>query len=596
VSTVFDEQELGKAYDTALVRRLWTFVRPYQGIFWTAVLLSPVNQFCSLVQPVLVKIGLDRYVAAHDPAGLRMVALVFALAIAGEFASYYWQQYFTMLVAQKSLADLRVATFAHLQRLPMRFYDHTPVGRVVSRVTSDVDVLNEMFAAGAMTILLDGLKLAGIVAFMVAIDWRLAVVSLCMLPVMVVAVDYFRRMARRTYRQIRERVALINGYLQEAITGMAVVQLSARELPAFEEFRGFNASHRDAYQLANKLEAALFSIVEAAMAVSIALLLLRGAGLHAKGVIELGTIVAFIQYIQQFFVPIRDFSQKYAVMQSAMTAAERIFGLLDLEPEPAPAVSRTPAVVRGAIEFDHVWFAYRGEEWVLRDVSFTIAPGEHVALVGATGSGKTTIIKLLDRLYDVQRGAIRVDGVDVREWDPQRLRRRIAVVLQDVFLRQGSVEQNLTLGDPEIDRARVERAARHVNAERFIMALGGYDAPLRERGSNLSTGQRQLLAFARALAHGPSVLVLDEATSSVDPETEALIQDALTKLLEGRTAVVIAHRLSTIEHADRILVMHKGELRERGTHAELLARGGLYATLYALQYAPAQPPRARAEA
>jgi ABC-type multidrug transport system fused ATPase/permease subunit len=283
-------------------------------------------------------------------------------------------------------------------------------------------------------------------------------------------------------------------------------------------------------------------------------------------------------------------------MQSAMTAAERIFGLLDLESEPAPAVPRTPAVVRGAIEFDHVWFAYRAEEWVLRDVSFTISPGEHVALVGATGSGKTTIIKLLDRLYDVQRGAIRVDGIDVREWDPQRLRRRIAVVLQDVFLRQGSVEENLTLGDPEIDRGLVERSARHVNAERFILGIGGYEAPLRERGSNLSTGQRQLVAFARALAHGPSVLVLDEATSSVDPETEALIQDALAKLLEGRTAVIIAHRLSTIEHADRILVMHKGELRERGTHAELLARGGLYARLYALQYAPAQPPPARAEA
>ena len=596
MSGALDDQQLGKAYDTALVRRLWPFVRPYRGVFWAALLLSPVNQFCSLVQPLLVKVGIDRYVQAHDAAGLRMVALVFAAAIAGEFASYYWQQYFTMLVAQRSLADLRVATFAHLQRLPMRFYDRTPVGRVVSRVTSDVDVLNEMFAAGAMTILLDGLKLLGIVAFMASIEWRLALVSLALLPVMVGAVDYFRRMARRTYRQIRERVAFINGYLQEAITGMAVVQLSAREARAYEEFRELNAAHRDANHLSNKLEAALFSIVEAASTVSVALLLMRGAGLHAQGAVQIGTIVAFIQYLQQFFVPIRDFSAKYAVMQSAMTAAERIFGLLDLEPEPVPAAPRVPDVVRGAIEFDRVWFAYRGEDWVLRDVSFTIEPGEHVALVGATGSGKTTIIKLLDRLYDVQQGAIRVDGVDVRDWDPRVLRRRIAVVLQDVFLFQGTVEQNLTLGDPGIDRAQVERAARHVNAERFVRALGGYDAALRERGSNLSTGQRQLLAFARALAHAPSVLVLDEATSSVDPETESLIQDALAKLLEGRTAVVIAHRLSTIEHADRILVMHKGELRERGTHAELLARGGLYATLYALQYAPAGPARARAEA
>jgi ABC-type multidrug transport system fused ATPase/permease subunit len=377
---------------------------------------------------------------------------------------------------------------------------------------------------------------------------------------------------------------------------MAVVQLSAREVQSYEEFRELNSAHRDANHLSNKLEAALFSLVEAASTISVALLLLRGANLHAQGAVQLGTIVAFIQYIQQFFVPIRDFSAKYAVMQSAMTAAERIFGLLDLEPEPVPATPRLPAQVRGAIEFDHVWFAYRGEDWVLRDVSLTIAPGEHVALVGATGSGKTTIIKLLDRLYDVQRGAIRVDGVDVREWDPQVLRRRIAVVLQDVFLFQGTIEQNLTLGDPEIDRGRVERAARHVNADRFITALGGYDAPLRERASNLSTGQRQLLAFARALAHAPTVLVLDEATSSVDPETEALIQDALAKLLEGRTAVVIAHRLSTIEHADRILVMHKGEVRERGTHTELLARGGLYARLYALQYAALEPIRTRVEA
>jgi ATP-binding cassette subfamily B protein len=587
VSDAFADQELGKAYDAALIGRLWAFVRPYRGVFWGALLLSPVNQFFSLVQPLLVKTGIDRHVQAHDAAGLRFVALLFAGAIVGEFASYYWQQYLTMLVAQRSLADLRVAVFAHLQRLPMAFYDRTPVGRVVSRVTSDVDVLNEMFAAGAMTILLDGLKLAGIITFMMVIEWRLAIVSLALLPVMVVAVDYFRRMARQTYRQIRERVARINGYLQEAITGMAVVQLSACEARAYDEFRVLNAAHRDANHLSNKLEAALFSMVEAAMTISVGLMLLRGAGLQAAGAIELGTIVAFIQYIQQFFVPIRDFSAKYAVMQSAMTAAERIFGVLDVGAEPRPAAPRRPAEIRGAIEFDHVWFAYRGEDWVLRDVSFRIAPGEHVALVGATGSGKTTIIKLLDRLYDVQRGAVRVDGLDVREWDPLALRRRIAVVLQDVFLVQGTVEQNVTLGDPEIDRARVEAAIRHVNADRFVAALGGLEALLRERGSNLSTGQRQLLAFARALAHAPSVLVLDEATSSVDPETEALIQDALEKLLAGRTAVVIAHRLSTIEHADRILVMHRGELRESGTHAELLARGGLYARLYALQYAPA---------
>jgi ATP-binding cassette subfamily B multidrug efflux pump len=586
VADFLDEGDLGKAYDARLVRRIWTFVRPYRAVFWAALLLSPLHQVFSLVQPYLVKVGIDSYVSTRDLDGLRWVGLIFVAAIAGEFVAFYTQQYLTMVVAQRSLADLRVALFAHLQRLPMRFFDRTPVGRIVSRVTSDVDVLNEMFAAGAMTIVLDLVKLAGIVAFMLWIEWQLALVSLALLPVMVLAVDFFRRMARRTYREIRARVAVINGFLQEAISGMAVVQLSAREARAADEFQALNASHRDATHLSNRLESALFSIVESVSTVSIALMLWRGGVLHTRDAMEIGTVVAFIQYIQQFFVPIRDFSAKYAIMQSAMTAAERIFGLLDVEPEPAPSVPRMPAQRRGAIAFDHVWFAYREEDWVLRDVCFRVEPGEHVAIVGPTGSGKTTIIKLLDRLYDVQQGAVRVDGLDVREWDLATLRRQSAVVLQDVFLFQRSFADNVSLGTPGVDRTTVEMAGRHVNAATFVVRRGGWDAILQERGSNLSTGQRQLVAFARALAHDPAILVLDEATSSVDPQTEALIQDALETLLRGRTAVVVAHRLSTIERADRILVLHKGEIREHGTHAELLARGGLYARLHALQYAP----------
>jgi ATP-binding cassette subfamily B protein len=442
-----------------------------------------------------------------------------------------------------------------------------------------------MFSAGAMTIALDAIKLVGIVAFMLWMNWQLAIASLLLMPVMIFAIDYFRRMARVTYREIRERIAKINGYLQESISGMSVVQLSAREEAAFAEFERLNGDHRDSNHLSNKLEASLFAIVEAVSTVSIAAMLLRGAWLHQAGLIELGTVVAFIQYIQQFFVPIRDFSAKYAVMQSSMTAAERIFALLDLEVEPAPAVPKVPDVVRGEIVFDHVWFAYRGEDWVLRDMSFRIPAGERVAIVGATGSGKTTLIKLLDRLYEVQRGRILVDGVDVREWNPSTLRRRIAVVLQDVFLFSGPVIDNVTMGHPDITREQVEAAVRHVNAAAFIARLGGLDAHVRERGSNLSGGQRQLLAFARALVHRPAVLVLDEATSSVDPETEWLVQDALEKLMAGRTSLIIAHRLSTIENADRILVMHKGELREQGTHAQLLAQDGIYAKLYRLQYA-----------
>ena len=587
------DAELGRAYDGQVIRKLWTYVQPYRGVFWAALVLSPVNQVFSLVQPYLLKVGIDRYVEGHDPAGLRRLGYLFMVAIAGEFVSYYWQQYLTMVVAQRSLADLRVALFAHLQRLPMRFFDANPVGRVVSRVTTDVDVLNEMFAAGAMTIVLDVLKLGGIVGFMLWINWRLAMVSLVLLPVMVLAIDFFRRMARRTYREIRERISKINGYLQEAISGMTVIALSAREDRMLAEFDRLNDEHRESNHLSNKLEASLFSLVEAVSTVSIALMLWRGGVLHGSGLVEIGTVVAFIQYIQQFFVPIRDFSAKYAVMQSSMTAAERIFSLLEEAPEEVPAATRT-GTGHGEIVFEHVWFAYKGETWVLRDVSFRIAPGEHMAIVGATGSGKTTLIKLLDRLYDVQRGRILVDGVDVREWDRTALRRRIAVVLQDVFLFSGTIASNLTLGREDITRDAVETAATQVNADRFIQRMGGYEALLRERGSNLSGGQRQLLAFARALAHDPAILVLDEATSSVDPETEWLIQDALAKLLRGRTAVVIAHRLSTIETADRILVMHKGELRETGTHRELLARGGIYARLYQMQYASARPPLERA--
>ncbi len=590
------EQEFGKAYDARLLGRLWTYVRPYRQVFWLALVLSAAQQGFRLVQPYLVKIGIDRYVERRDAAGLRALGLVYLAMVAGEFAAYYGQQYLTMVLAQRSLADLRVALFARVQRFPMRFFDRNPVGRVVSRLTTDVDVLQEMFAAGAMTIVLDVLGLVGIVAVMLGMDWRLALTSLGLLPVIVGAVDFFRRQVRRTYRMIRERIARINGYLQEAITGMTAIALANREVRAFAEFERLNADHRDAYHLSNKLEAALFSFVEAMSTVSIAMLLWEGGRLTRGGLVEIGTLVAFIQYIQQFFVPIRDFSAKYAVMQSSMTAAERIFSLLDLEVEPAPARPRMPARVRGEIVFEHVWFAYRGEEWVLRDVSFRVAAGEHVAIVGATGSGKTTLVKLLDRLYDVGRGRILVDGIDVRDWDPQALRRRIAVVLQEVFLFSGPVETNITLGRTDCSRAAVEAAAAHVNADGFIRRLGGYEALLRERGSNLSGGQRQLLAFARALAHDPAVLVLDEATSSVDPATEWLVQDALAKLLAGRTALVIAHRLSTIETADRILVMHKGGLREEGTHAELLARGGIYARLYRLQYGGEARPTERVAA
>jgi ATP-binding cassette subfamily B protein len=583
-------REEGKAYDGRLIRRLWGYVRPYGRWFALAVACMPLLLGFALVQPYVLKVAIDRYVSQGHQAGLGLMALAYLAALAGEFLAYFWQYYCTMLVAQRSLADLRVALFRHLQRLPMRYFDQNPVGRLVTRMTSDVDVLNEAFAAGGMTIFMDVLTVVGVIAIMLAIDARLTALALVLLPALGLAVNFFRVAARRTYRRIRERVARINAYLQEAISGMGIIQLFAREDRAFAEFAARNAGHRDANQEANRYEAALFSLVEAFETASKALILWYASG---ADVVSIGTILAFSEYVQRLFVPLRDFSAKYAVMQSAMAAAERVFELLDTPVAPGYAASGGVRrdTVRGAIEFDRVWFAYDGTEPVLRDVSFRVAPGEKVALVGATGSGKTTIARLLSRFYEIARGSIRVDGVDVRDWDLDTLRRHIGVVLQDVFLFSGTVAENLAFGRPDLSATAIEAAARRVRVDRIVARLPrGWQAQLRERGNNLSAGERQLLSLARALAYDPSILILDEATSNVDPETEALIQEGLATLLRGRTALLIAHRLSTIESADRILVIHKGELREQGTHAELLARGGIYAKLWRLQYASTAEP------
>jgi len=580
-----DEAALGKAYDARLIRRLWEYIRPYRRDFWLSMACLPATSVFALTQPYLLKLTIDRYIANHNTAGVALMGVLYAGAVVGEFSFLYLQYYLTMLVAQKSLADLRTAIFAHVQKLEAAFFDRNPVGRLVTRMTTDVDVINEMFAAGAMTILMDAVTLLGIVAILLAIDARLAAVSLSLLPVMAVAINFFRLKARRSYRLIRERIARINAYLQEAISGMAVIQLFAREARTFHEFDHFNDEHREANHWSNIYEASLFSLVEAVSSISFALIVWYGGYRILGGALALGTLVAFIEYVQKFFIPVRDFSSKYAVMQSAMSAAERVFELLDT----APAIANLPtarraAPPRGRIEFEQVWFAYKADDFVLRDVSFVVQPGEKVAIVGATGAGKTTIIKLLNRFYDVQRGRVLVDGIDVRDWDLHALRRCIGAVAQDVFLFSGTIAENISLRRTDISVSKVRKAAETVNAHRFIERLSAqYNERVRERGSNLSAGQRQLLSFARALAYEPTILVLDEATSSVDTETELLIQDALEKLMEHRTAVVIAHRLSTIERSDRIIVMHHGQIREIGTHQELLILGGLYARLHALQ-------------
>jgi ATP-binding cassette subfamily B protein len=580
------EEVLGKAYDLRLVRRLWQFIIPYKRLFLLSLLLLPLQQAFGLTQPYLMKIGIDQYIAGKNLWGLQSVMLLFLGALIGETVTVFAQYYFSMLVAQRCLADLRVAIFAHVQKLPTSYFDRNPVGRLVTRMTTDVDVLQEMFAAGVMTLASDFVMVVWIVGIMVYLDIKLALVSLALIPPMALAINFFRVKARRTYRQIRVRIARINAYLGEAISGMAVIQLFAREAKTYREFEALNADHRDAYHLSNLYEAALYSMVEAAGSVSVGLLLWYGGGEVLHGVIGIGTLVAFKEYIHRFFVPLREFSQKYTVMQSAMASAERIFQLLDTPVDiTSPKHARVPKPFRGEVSFDNVWFDYKAGDPVLKGVSFHIEPGEKVAVVGATGSGKTTTIKLLNRLYDIQKGSIRVSGVDVRDWDLNALRRHIGVVLQDVFLFSGDVRANLALGDPSIPLERIETAARIANAEGFIRRLPDrYDAHVRERGSNFSGGQKQLLSLARVLVYQPEILVMDEATSSIDTETEALIQDALEKVMQNRTCLLIAHRLSTIRNADRIIVLHHGEVREVGSHAELMERQGIYYRLYQLQY------------
>ena len=580
------EEILGKAYDFRLIKRLWQFILPYKRLFFLSLLLLPFQQAFGLAQPYLMKVGIDQYIAGKDLWGLQTVMLLFLGALIGETLAAFAHYYLAMLVAQRCLADLRVAVFSHVQKLQTSYFDRNPVGRLVTRMTTDVDVLQEMFSSGVVTLVADFIMVIWIIGIMFYLDVHLALVSLALIPPMAVAINFFRVKARQTYRQIRERIARINAYLGEAISGMAVIQLFAREEKTFREFDALNADHRDAYHLSNMYEAALYSMVEAAGAVSVGLLLWYGGGEVLHGAIGIGTLVAFKEYLHRFFVPLRDFSQKYAVMQSAMASAERIFQLLDTPVDiRSPAKASVPKPFRGEVVFDNVWFRYKADAPVLKGVSFRVEPGERVAVVGATGSGKTTTIKLLNRSYDIEQGSIKVGGVDVRDWDLRALRRHIGVVLQDVFLFSGEVRANLALGDPTIPLERIQEAARVANADAFIRRLPeGYSAHVRERGSNFSGGQRQLLALARVLVYQPEILVMDEATSSIDSETEALIQDALEKVMRNRTCLLIAHRLSTIRNADRIIVLHHGEVREVGSHAELMEKGGIYHRLYQLQY------------
>jgi len=624
-----DEDVVGKAYDGRLMRRLLTYLRPYKLQTALSAVAIVFKAASDVVGPYLVKVAVDTYMtpsvaerAGHlswlarhlsrDPnTGISQIGLLYLGALALTFLLEFVQTYLMQWTGQKIMFDMRSEIFRHLQRMAPAFFDRNPVGKLVTRVTSDVDALNEMFTAGVLAIFEDVFVLAFIVMIMLNMSWPLALLALSVLPAILYVTKIFRKHVRESYRRIRSAIARINSYMQEHVSGMQVVQLFNREQRAYDDFAAINRQHMDAFKDAILAYALYYPAVELLSSIAIAMVIWRGGASVLHGAVTLGVLIAFMQYAQRFFRPIMDLSEKYNILQAAMAASERVFKLLDTAPE-IVSPARTVAGDRdgpnfGRIEFRNVWFTYQrlteeervaleavpaeelsvrsGIEWILRDVSFVIEPDETAAIVGHTGAGKTTITGLMMRFYDVQRGHILVDGVDVRQQDLNALRRRFGVVLQDPFLFTGTVATNIRLGSKWIDDAQMERAAEDVNVADFIRTLpAGFAEPVTERGSTLSTGQKQLISFARALAHAPGILILDEATSSVDTETELRVRAALERMITGRTSVLIAHRLSTIQRAETILVMHKGQLREQGSHQELLLQRGLYWKLYRLQY------------
>jgi len=628
-----DDEILGKAYDSRLMKRLLGYLRPYGWQVTVALTAIVLKAAADVIGPYLTKTAIDKYLASgigrphglldswlsSDPLkGIGQIGMLYIGAQLASFVLEYTQTYLMQWTGQKVMFDLRSQIFRHLQRMSVAFFDKNPVGRLVTRVTSDVDALNEMFTAGVVAIFEDVFVLAGIIFIMLKMNWWLALIAFSVLPLIFWATMVFRKVVRDSYRRIRLAVARINSFLQEHVSGMVVLQLFNREKRAYEDFKKVNELNMEGWKDAILAHAIYYPVVEVLSTLAIAGVFWFGGIRVIFGTVTLGVLVAFMQYAHRFFRPIMDLSEKYNILQSAMASSERVFKLLDTPADIVSPGQPADAPVRGRIEFDHVWFAYRKLEahdkddkneapipaastngtqppasdsdsslydWILRDVSFTIEPGETVAIVGHTGAGKTTIISLLMRFYDVQRGSIRIDGVDVRQLELTALRRRFGVVLQDPFLFSGTIENNIRLGSDWITDEQIEAATESVNVADFIRSLPqGFREPVLERGSTLSTGQKQLISFARALAHNPKILILDEATSSVDTETELRVREALTRMVEGRTSVIIAHRLSTIQRADKIIVMHKGQLREIGSHQQLLTQRGIYWKLYQLQY------------
>jgi ATP-binding cassette subfamily B multidrug efflux pump len=582
------EELLGQALDRTLLKRIFGYVWPYKKELIIAVALLPVISLFEIAQPYLLKKAIDEHIAVGRLAGLDRVGLAYLGVLLGQYASSFAQIYLTQLIGQRGMNTLRMRVHEHVLSLSASFFDRTPVGRLMTRMTSDIEALNEMFASGLVSLLGDMIRLVFILVAIFGIDWKLALFSMGTAPVLFGIAAFFRRWVRDAFREIRTKLARMNAFLQEHLSGIKVVQAFAQESRVDREFDAINVDYRRANSRAITADAALYSIVEAVGAIAVAGLLWHGGNRIAGGTLTFGVLVAFVEYLSKFFAPIRDLSTKYTVMQQAMAAAERVFTLLDTVEPDAPRLS-PPATAPSAgplIELDHVTFGYRVDRPVLDDVSLSIAAGETLAIVGATGAGKSTIIKLLPRLYDLQGGTIRIGGADVRTLDPRALRRRIVVVSQDVFMFSGTLRANIALGDDALTDEQLLTAARRVGADRVIANRpDGLDAKVIERGVNFSGGERQLIAFARALARDPEILILDEATASVDPETERAIERGIGELMRGRTSIVIAHRLSTIQRASRIVVINRGRVAEEGTHEALLAKGdaGLYARLYRLQ-------------
>ena len=581
-----EEQDLGKVYDRVLMKRLLAYLKPYKFQLLIIGCLMVGNTLARLVGPYLTQIAIDRHITPGILEGLSTIAIFLVVGLISEFVFSYFEEYQMQMIGQHVMHDLRQTLFSHLQRLDVQFFDRNPVGRLMTRVMGDVQVLNELFASGVITVFANLLNILGIMVAMLLYNWKLALVTFAVIPIIFGATLIYQIYSRRAFREQRKQLARINAFLQENIVGMTTMKLFAQERRSYLRFNERNRR----YLAANLKSIFYFSIfhplIEVTASLATAVIIWYGGGQIVQGALTFGVLLAFIRYAERFFWPVRELSEKYTIFQNAMASSERIFQLLDTQPTVVSTVPKSGSEgLKGEIEFRNVWFAYNDDDYVLRDVSFKVKPGEKVALVGHTGAGKTSIINLLCRFYDINKGQILIDGVDIREMNLEELREAISIVQQNIFLFSDSIERNISLGNPSISSEQVARASKDVHLDRFVQKMPQvYGTEIKEDGAGLSVGQKQLVAFARALASDPSILILDEATSSVDTETEILIEDALSRLMEDRTSVVIAHRLSTIQNADKIIVMHRGEIRETGTHNELLQQEGIYYRLYQLQY------------